>query len=80
VLKEIEMFFFLSLNFWFGVALGAALSPLWVKIGSYLWGLFAQKDPTAAADVAAAGSVVSAVATPVVTAVENSVPTPPASK
>ena len=68
------MLFFLSLNFWLGIALGAALSPLWTKVGAYLWSMFAKKDPKAAAEVAVAAAVVGDVAAPVVAAAEAKVP------
>ena len=57
-----------------GIIIGAAFSPLWVKIGSYLWSLFAKKNPAVAAEVAVAGKVASDLAAPVVAAAESKIP------
>jgi len=76
------MFFFLSLDFWLGVVLGIAFTPMFVKLGKFVWSKFAAKAPAAAADVAAAAAVVETVAAPAVdaaaAAVESAIPTPPA--
>jgi len=41
-------------SFLAGGASGTALTPLWNKIFSYVWGLFQKADPAAAADLSAA--------------------------
>lgn len=57
-----------------GIAIGAAFSPLWVKVGSYLWSLVAKKEPALAAEAEVVGSVVSSVAAPIVAAATDKIP------
>jgi len=66
--------FFLSLDFWLGVVLGAAFAPLWMKLFNFVWSKFAKKNPVVAAEVATAAKVVEAVAAPVVAVAEAAVP------